>query len=317
MIRTGKYESLGFGSLLIVGGLVSVQTLFPTSFLNIDLLHSRAAVIETLPTKIPFQVPAGLEARAAYVVDTTTGEVFYAQNSTTSLPLASITKLMTAITAYEQVPASTVAKIRANDIVQEGDSGLLANEQWRLKDLLDFTLLVSSNDGASALASASMAFSTSSQDTAVQKSEFITLMNQKARDIGLVDTYFTNESGLDVSSTTAGAYGSAKDVATLFSYILQKHPEVVEATRYERINFTSIDDFRHPAKNTNEAVNAIPGLIGSKTGLTDLAGGNLVVAIDVGFGRPVVIVTLGSSEKGRFTDTEALASSTLAYIRQN
>ncbi|MEI6345993.1 MAG: hypothetical protein WCO79_02055 [bacterium] len=323
MIRTGKYEAAGFGSLLIAGSLVSVHALFPVFSATIsakltalNLAGAHAAVTETLPTKTPFQVPFALEASAAYVIDTVTGEVLFSRNGTTSLPLASVTKLMTALTAYEQLPPSTVAVIRSSDIVQEGDSGLLANEHWRLKDLLDFTLLVSSNDGASALASASMAFSTSSQDADIQKREFVTLMNQKAQKLGLTSTYFSNESGLDISSTTAGAYGSAKDMTTLFSYILDNHPEMIEATRYEKVSFTSIDDFRHPAKNTNEAVNAIPGLIGSKTGLTDLAGGNLVVAMDIGFQHPVIIAVLGSSEEGRFSDTEALASSTLAYFRQ-
>lgn len=321
MIRTGKFESIAFGTLLIAGSVLSVHAFFPT-FSPEASLASLAAVFQTkkpaepVITKNPFQVPPTLEAKAAYVIDAVTGEVLYAQNATTSLPLASVTKLMTALIAYEQMPPSTVATIRTSDVAQEGDSGLLANEQWRLKDLLDFTLLVSSNDGASALASASMAFSTSSTDAEVRKSEFVTLMNQKAQKLGLTDTYFTNESGLDISSTTAGAYGSAKDMTALFSYILETHPEVIEATRYERVDFTSIDDFRHPAKNTNEAVNVIPGLIGSKTGLTDLAGGNLVLGLDLDFGHPVIIAVLGSSEKGRFSDAEALASSTLAYFRQ-
>lgn len=321
MIRTGKFESIAFGTLLIAGSALSVHAFFPTfspeaSLASIAVAFQNKKPAEPMTAKVPFQVPPALEAKAAYVIDAITGEVLYSQNATTSLPLASVTKLMTALTAYEQVPPSTVATVRASDVAQEGDSGLLANEQWRLKDLLDFTLLVSSNDGASALASASMAFSTSSTDANVRKGEFVTLMNQKAQKLGLTDTYFTNESGLDISSTTAGAYGSAKDMTALFSYILETHPEIIEATRYEKVSFTSIDDFRHPAKNTNEAVNAIPGLIGSKTGLTDLAGGNLVLGMDVGFGRPVIIAVLGSSEKGRFADAEALASSTLAYFRQ-
>lgn len=324
MIRTGKLESITFGTLLIAGSLVSVHAFFPafsaTVSANLAALNLAAAggtiATESLPPKPVFQIPNTLEAKAAYVFDITTGEVLYSHNATTSLPLASVTKLMTALVAHEQVPATTVAAIHAEDIAQEGDSGLLANERWQLKDLIDFTLLVSSNDGASALATASMAFSTSSADVTVRKSEFISLMNQKAQQLGLTGTYFVNESGLDINTEAAGAYGTAADVAALFSYILATYPDIIEATRYERVSFTSIDDFRHPAKNTNDAVHAIPGLIGSKTGLTDLAGGNLVFGMDVGFGRPVAIAILGSSEKGRFTDAEALASSTLAYFQQ-
>ncbi len=311
MIRTGKIEMAAFGTLLIAGSAFSGYSFIP------EIAASFAQKPpEPAPIVRQFVVPPTLETKAAYVVDTITGEVLYALNATTSLPLASVTKLMTALTASEQVPPSTVATIRSSDIVQEGDSGLYANERWSLKDLVNFTLFVSSNDGASALASASMAFSTSTTDVETQKAEFIGLMNQNAQRIGLSDSTFINESGLDVSSSTAGGYGSAKDVAALLAYILRNHPEIAEATSYERASFTSIDDFRHPAKNTNEAINAIPGIIGSKTGLTDLAGGNLVVGIDIGFNHPVVIAVLGSTEDGRFSDVEALASSTLAYFQR-
>ena len=70
----------------------------------------------------------------------------------------------------------------------------------------------------------------------------------------------------------------------------------------------------HTATNTNEVVGSIPGLIASKTGFTDLAGGNLVVAFDAGINRPVIISVLGATKDGRFTDMEMLVNASLRAL---
>ena len=72
----------------------------------------------------------------------------------------------------------------------------------------------------------------------------------------------------------------------------------------------------HVAVNTDLDIGKIPGLLASKTGFTALAGGNLVVAFDASIGRPIIVVVLGSTEDGRFTDVAQLTSSSLAYINQ-
>ena len=311
-MRTGKVEIVGFIIMLALG--VSLFTLregrdLGGKFGLDDLLGS-----PRVPAKV-FIEPTNpaLVARAVFVYDLTTGQTLFAKNATTSLPLASITKLMTALIAYEAVPHSTVITIHGADLAQEGDSGLFAQERWRLKDLLDFTLLSSSNDGANALSSLGA--------VSPQKSEFVAKMNAKAIELGLTDMRFTDVTGLDVGTTTtsapiATAFGSAQDVAKLFTHILTVHPEILDATRYQKINFISLSQFKHSATNTNISVNTLPGLIGAKTGLTELAGGNLVVGFDVGFGHPVVAVVLGSSALDRFADMEALASSTRAFFQK-
>ena len=70
------------------------------------------------------------------------------------------------------------------------------------------------------------------------------------------------------------------------------------------------------ARNTNQETGKFPLLIASKTGYTDLAGGNLALAFDAGFNRPIIIVVLGSSYEGRFADAEKLVWATLAYLAQ-
>ena len=79
-------------------------------------------------------------------------------------------------------------------------------------------------------------------------------------------------------------------------------------------NAISQEGYRHLTINTNPNSITIPGFIASKTGFTDLAGGNLVMAFDAGVGNPIVIVVLGSSHAGRFTDASALIHATLKYF---
>jgi D-alanyl-D-alanine carboxypeptidase len=76
---------------------------------------------------------------------------------------------------------------------------------------------------------------------------------------------------------------------------------VAEATRYEEFNMDS-----KIFKNTDKLAENLPGLIAGKTGFSDLAGGNLAVAVDIGLNHPVIIVVLGSTEEGRFEDVKEL-----------
>ena len=94
-----------------------------------------------------------LKAKSAYVFDVVKNEVLFKKNEFVQLPLASITKLMTALTAVELLPENSRITIRKEFLREEGDTGLLSGESWRLKDLLDFSLTVSSNDGARSVAS--------------------------------------------------------------------------------------------------------------------------------------------------------------------
>ena len=76
----------------------------------------------------------------------------------------------------------------------------------------------------------------------------------------------------------------------------------------------SKEGFEHHLRNTNQIVNSLPNIVGSKTGFTEVAGGNLAVVIDPALNTPVVIVVLGSSKDGRFKDVERLTNATLDYL---
>ncbi len=239
-----------------------------------------------------------LVAESAFAIDVDSGRVFYEKKADQKRPLASITKLMTALVAKEIIEEGELVPITAAAVDQAGESGLSVGERFSYQKLSDLVLLSSSNDGAYALgAAAGMALNPSSPEDA-----FVKAMNVRARELGLDATTFRNPTGLDISEDEAGAYGSAEDVAKLMSYILLNYPELLEETSKPLSTIQSQSGESHEANNTNLVIEEITQVIGSKTGYTTLAGGNLAVAFDAGLNRPVVAVVLGSSYQGRFSD---------------
>ncbi len=268
--------------------------------------------------KNPFE-DLDLEATSVYVLDIVSGKSLYSYNENTKLPLASLTKMMTAIVATDLVPNSTVVIVDKNDISTEGDSGLLVGERWRMSDIIDFTLTTSSNDGASAIATVAGSLGQNSYGVSSKqaKADFVNKMNLKTEEIGLSKTYFLNESGLDLNKNQSGSYGTAKEVASLMAYILKNKSGLMEATSRDKFLISSLNNVGHMATNTNQILAYIPGLLASKTGFTDLAGGNLVVAFDAGMMHPIVISVLGSSADGRFSDVEKLVWASLKSLQIN
>jgi len=258
--------------------------------------HQASALeaVESLPYKFE---DVALTAKAAYVFDITNDESVFLKNSSTQLPLASITKVAVALLAHEHLDSRNVITFSSSSIATEGESGFTAGEKWRVGDLIDFTLMTSSNDGAVALAEA-IEGSTGSSIT--------NLLNELAKDLGLDQTYFVNETGLDSSTLFSGTYGSAQDMGVLFAHAYKTAPELFAATAVAEHTFTNVDGIIYDATNTNKAIGELPGLVFGKTGFTDLAGGNLVVVTESEPGHSFVVVVLGSTVEDRFTDTTSL-----------
>lgn len=316
-----KHRSRFIGVLVV--GLLVVPAFF--DFFRVDntrhtAIASAPAINDVVeppvepPKKEDFFAGLNLEATAVYVWDISKQEPLFALNEEAQLPLASLTKIMTAVVAKNTLPAGETITIRAEDIMQEGDSGLYLYETWKVEDLIDYTLVTSSNDGASALAAASGAIMTKTDDHTLNKQTFIKRMNQKAKNLGLEQTYFLNEAGLDLSTTVSGSYGSAKDMTLLMEYVLKTDGNLLDSTVFDDISVTSESLFTHYSPNTNSRVESIPGILASKTGYTDLAGGNLVILLDIGIGHYVAISVLGSTYEGRFEDMEKLIWASIGYI---
>jgi D-alanyl-D-alanine carboxypeptidase (penicillin-binding protein 5/6) len=294
------------GMILFLFSLMIINN--KNNHIRIDEIKQRVAAKPENPfTKIK------IGAKAAIVWDMKEKKIIFSQNSEAALPLASLTKAMAALTAIELVPSYTTVTITKEFLAEEGDTGLLVDEKWSLKDLLDMSLLSSSNDGVRAIASvAGSAINVGK--TEMSREKFINEMNRQAKVIGLTQTHFGNESGLDINPSESGAYGSAHDVALMFDYIVRNHNSLLEPTRYPELKITSLNNIDHKVNNTNLVVNSIPGLLGSKTGLTDLAGGNLAIITDLGLEGPYIIAVLGGTQDGRFSDVETLVRATEDYI---
>lgn len=298
---------------IILAGLFSAIFIGPKQTANVqDTID-----VNTLPTK-PTNTEAleslnevSVRAKAAYVWDVKGQRALYMKNEEEVLPLASITKLMTALLAYEIASADTDTRLSNRAIAQEGGGeGLQAGEEFTLKNLSKLALISSSNDAAYALGASTGAL-LGDKDPALQ---FVQGMNIRAEELELDSLEFKNTTGLDISTSEAGAVGSAKDVSLLVEYILAEHPELLEATTLGGARIYNTQGEYHDIENTNEALYAIPNLIGSKTGYTDLAGGNLTVAFDVGMDRPIIVTVLGSTRDERFTDVIRLVNAVRTNI---
>jgi D-alanyl-D-alanine carboxypeptidase (penicillin-binding protein 5/6) len=243
-----------------------------------------------------------LIARSAYVWDVKEQRVLFQKDENETLPLASITKLMTALVVYELVPDKTHVTVTKEAAGQQSGGTLNAGEVFLAKDLADFALVSSYNSAAYTLADA-VGARLGDHDPV---SQFVSGMNIRANELNLPSLKFLNPTGLDISAEEAGAYGTARDVSFLLEYIVKNHPAILEPTKSNKtLLYNTVGGF-HEAKNTNNIVNQIPNLIGSKTGYTDLAGGNLTVVLDIGFNHPVIITVLGSTIDGRFSDVSKL-----------
>lgn len=246
-----------------------------------------------------------LKAKAAVVYDPATGRILYAKNAQVTMPLASLTKLMTAQVALSNLSTSTLITLSRKDVSVEGDAGdwgLKAGDTMTLGNIIKLGLGASSNHAMSAAAAA-------------LGTGYMDHLNKTAGELGLSHTYFLNSTGLDLTSDTSGAYGSAGDVARLAAAFLHDYPSYFELSTKESVTVpVTTNGIRRQVTASATALPLldIPGLIGIKTGYTDLAGGNLVAAFDGDINHPLIAVVLGSTKEGRFADIRTLITAARA-----
>ena len=278
-----------------------------------------ALLLLTLTTALPIlQHPtacAGVEtphllAKAAYAKDLSTSAVIVAVNADAQLPLASLTKLMTIYVAGSMVSATSTITITPAALAPEGDAGLVVGERWRADDLMSFTLIESANDGAHALALAA------AQSAHITIGDFVAQMNATAASLGLSNTYFVNDTGLDQSTISAGAYGSARDMATLVAAVTTRAPDLLAGAAVTTKRFVSLSGTVHIARHTSALAGVIPDEAAVKTGFTDLAGGNIALIVEPIPGHPTAIVILGSTREGRDQDALSLITAARTFEKR-
>ncbi len=223
-----------------------------------------------------------VSARAAVLIDAADGNVLYAKNAGERLPMASTTKIMTAIVAIESADIDMIVEIPPAAVGVEGSSVYLyKGERLTLSDLLYALMLGSANDAATAIAIA----------VGGDIEGFAALMNDKAAELGLSDTHFKNPHGLDATDH----YTTALDLALLSAYALKNETFAkIVSTKKTTIPLNGSEGVRLLI-NHNRMLRSYEGAVGVKTGFTRRSGRCLVSAA-VREGLGLVAVTLRASD---------------------
>lgn len=244
-------------------------------------------------------------AESALVVSTAERDretIIFQKKESQKMPIASLTKLMTAIVASEFYHSSNRIEISAAAVKQEeGTGNLEIGEILQVQDLLAIMLIESSNDAAFAL----------TQPMGVEG--FTALMNLKAKDMGLENTHFFNPSGLEPDNPQDKKvnYSTAQDLVKISKYLIVEHPFLLDilSQKVYPLYFES-GVLHHILKNTDELLGEIPEIIGGKTGWTERAGGCLILILKGKIPNTYFInVILNSPD--RFEDMRKLINCTL------
>jgi D-alanyl-D-alanine carboxypeptidase (penicillin-binding protein 5/6) len=230
-----------------------------------------------------------VDARAYLVMDAASGEVLLARHAHDRLPIASITKLMTALLVTAHAKPNEVVVVDPDAVRVTGSTiRLRAGERIRVRELMAAALIQSANDSAIALGEFV---------GARVGSPFATLMNNTAESIGLEDTQFVRADGLDV----AGHYSTAWDVTKL-SLVAMREPLIRRLVRQERATISG----GRTLHTWNDLLGEFPGIFGVKTGHTTAAGWSQVAAAR-GNGVTIYATILGSPSRSvRNADLEEL-----------
>lgn len=238
------------------------------------------------------RIPAPeIGAKSAAVYDIQSGRYLYDKNSRQRLPVASLTKIMTAVVVIEKFNLNDSVIIPISAVKVDGEKqDLYASESIRVDDLLKMMLVDSSNDAAYALEAYAQG----------KGIKLVDAMNEKARDLALNDTYFLDPAGL-----SDDGYSTSQDMVKIARYAM-RHEMIWESLRQKELSVQSLDGkIIHILKNTNILLGALPNIIGGKTGNTDNALGCLILLVSVPEKNDILIsIVLGSND--RFGETEKL-----------
>lgn len=223
-----------------------------------------------------------VSAKSAVLIDASDGRVIFEKNARVRMPMASTTKIMTALLALEKGDPDEVVAVPAEAVGVEGSSIYLrGGERLTLGELLYAVMLASANDAATAVA----------VHIGGSVDGFADMMNERAAELGLSDTHFMNPHGLDAE----GHYTSAYDLARLAAKALENEAflRVVSTVRC-KISGSEAGSVRW-LLNHNRLLRTYPGSIGVKTGFTKKCGRCLVSAAERG-GLRLVCVTLSAPD---------------------
>ncbi|MBI4708998.1 MAG: D-alanyl-D-alanine carboxypeptidase [Candidatus Portnoybacteria bacterium] len=225
-----------------------------------------------------------LTAQSIYVFETGSGKILLEKSPSEIRPIASLSKLITALVIMENKDLQEKTIVSQNAIETYGEMGnLKANEEITIENLLYALLIESSNDAAVALA----------ESVQGGEEKFIELMNQKAEELGLGNTHFSDPSGLNENNAS-----SAKDLSLLMREVI-KYPLLVKIFQTPEIDIKSADGkYNHHLTNSNKLLAKYPEIIAGKTGYIDEAGECMVAILNSPNNQGLIVnVILNSQDR--------------------
>jgi D-alanyl-D-alanine endopeptidase (penicillin-binding protein 7) len=256
----------------------------------------------SIPLKDVHLSPKALEnklhrivSKAALAVDIEKGEILFEKNMEEPTPIASLTKLMTALVFLEQNPnLDDLATIIPADAESSGRSRFRIGETFTLRDLLHASLMSSSN----------LATKTLVRVSGLSFYDFMARMNRRAKEIGLENTRFYEPTGLDENNQS-----TALDCARLLCFALMNE-KIASITNKEVYTFTSLYKKKrriHQISNTNKLLSSSLNVKGGKTGYIGASGFCLATLVENDDGKKIAAVVLGApSSFTRFKETKSI-----------
>lgn len=269
-------------------------------------------VFKALPSPKPQAVltvsgaPGAVSASEAILMDADTGNILYDKNGEMPAPMASTTKIMTALIAIQSGMLNqmvTIGQDAPNEVIENDGSSaqLVVGDQIKLQDLLYALMLPSGDDAAVAIADA----------VAGSVSNFVTIMNVEARKLDLYQTHYVNVDGLPPTDDNGNPingvhYSSTYDLARLARYAMRLplFMKIVDTKVY--ILPASSTHHAYKWDTTNTLLGVYQGMRGIKTGTTPEAGACLVFAAERNGHTLIGVVLDSTTDAGRFTDAETL-----------
>ncbi|WP_324254073.1 D-alanyl-D-alanine carboxypeptidase family protein [Paenibacillus sp. 1001270B_150601_E10] len=255
---------------------------------------------------------AEIEAKAAVVMDGETGETIFYKNDQDKLPMASTTKIMTALIALDAMPSETLVRVGSEvewTAAVESKAGLVEGQLLTWEELIKAMMLPSGNDAARTIAvQVGMQHAQAGATRGEAYQAFVVMMNKKAKQLGMERTHFTNPHGMH----DPNHYSTAHDLAAL-AYEAMQHEGFREIVMEKRAALSESSPDRVHAMtvvNRNKLLQEdsgyyYDGAIGIKTGFTDQAGYCLVSSAERQ-GQMVIAVVLHSTETEVWTDSHTL-----------
>ncbi|MBI5732133.1 MAG: D-alanyl-D-alanine carboxypeptidase [Candidatus Magasanikbacteria bacterium] len=252
--------------------LANVSALSPSSLAPADLPGSDFRCSGIDPARLSL-----MGGRAAFAEYLDNNSVIFEKNTEKRWPIASLTKLMTAVVASEKMSSDTEITITENAVATEGIAGgFKAGEKFLLRDLIKAMLVSSSNDASYAIAES------------FGEKNFIDAMQAKATELLMLDTTFVEPAGLSPLNQS-----TASDLVKLVKYIREQEPELLAISRRKEAAIVELGAEKARRLLNVDRFAGEDDFLGGKTGYTDEAERNLIAIFDIR-GKEVLTVVLGS-----------------------